>query len=77
MVWVPPAPLVVVWASVQLLPSFEVWILNAVAYALSQVSTTRLMLAEVPRSIRSHCGSLNELDHRVPVRSPSKAAAAL
>ena len=53
----------------------ETWTWNARAYAASQVSTTWQTVVEPPRSTRSHCGSLNALDHRVPVL-PSTAAAA-
>src|SRR5450432_769716 len=60
---------------VQFVPSGEVWIWNAVAYAVSHCSTTWLIDALAPRSTSSHCGSLNALDHRVPVL-PSTAAEA-
>jgi hypothetical protein len=46
-----------------------------VAYAVSQFSTTRSMVAVLPRSTRIHCGSLNWLDQRVP-GLPSTAAEA-
>src|SRR5947209_7293017 len=55
--------------------SVDVWIWNALAYAVSQFSTTRLMEWVEPRSTWIHCGSLNALDHRVPVL-PSVAALA-
>ena len=58
---------------VQFVPSADVWIWNAVAYAVSQSSTTWLIDAVVPRSTSSHCGSLNALDQRVLVL-PSTAA---
>src|SRR6202020_700644 len=60
---------------VQLVLSVEVWIWNAVAYAVSQSRPTWQMLWEEPRSTSSHCGSENALDQRVPVL-PSVAAAA-
>src|SRR5450755_1711991 len=60
---------------VQVVPSGEVWIWNAVAYAASQFSTTWLIDALLPRSTCSHCGSLNALDQRVLVL-PSTAAEA-
>ena len=52
---------------VQVVPSGEVWIWNAVAYAASHCSTTWVTDAVAPRSTCSHCGSLNALDQRVPV----------
>src|ERR1700743_3361813 len=58
---------------VQLVLSVEVWIWNAVAYAVSQSRPTWQMLWEEPRSTSSHCGSENALDQRVPVL-PSTAA---
>src|SRR3954454_12937598 len=60
---------------VQFVPSAEVWTENARAYAVSQFSVTWSMVAVAPRSTRSHWGSLNALDHRVP-GLPSVAAAA-
>ena len=60
---------------VQVVPLAEVWIVKAVAYAASQLSTTRLIVAVPPRSTWSHCGSLNALDQRVPAL-PSTAAEA-
>src|SRR5260370_22512179 len=60
---------------VQFVPSAEVWIWNAVAYAVSQTSVTLQIGWLEPRSTRSHCGSENALDHRVPV-FPSVAAEA-
>src|SRR4051812_10495837 len=59
--------------SVQLAASFETWIRNDRAYAVSQFRTIWLMVAVAPRSTWSHCGSLNALDQRVPVL-PSTAA---
>jgi hypothetical protein len=53
----------------------DVWIWNDLAYAASQFSETELIVAVAPRSTCSHCGSLNALDHRVPVL-PSTAALA-
>jgi hypothetical protein len=70
---VPPVPAVVVCTVVQAVPSAEVWIVKARAYAPSQVRTTRLIAAVEPRSTRIHCGSLNALDQRVP-GLPSTAA---
>src|SRR5690349_1495983 len=52
---------------VHVVPSGDVWIWNAVAYAVSQLRTTWLIVADAPRSTCSHCGSLNALDQRVPV----------
>ena len=71
----PPVPAVVVWTVVQAVPSAEVWIVKARAYAPSQFRTTRLIAADEPRSTWIHCGSLNALDHRVP-GLPSTAAEA-
>ena len=51
---------------VQVTPSGEVWIWNAVADAVSQVSTTWQTLCVEPRSTWSHCGSENCEDQRVP-----------
>src|ERR1700681_4362077 len=58
---------------VQVEPSVEVWIWNAVAYAFSQFRVTWQMDWVEPRSTSSHCGSENALDQRVP-RVPSTAA---
>src|SRR5258705_4619152 len=58
---------------VHVVPSGDVWIWNAVAYAGSHCSTTCVMLADAPRSTWIHCGSVNCDDHRVPV-FPSTAA---
>src|SRR5437660_524294 len=74
-VWMPPVPVVVAKMVVQLVPSGEVCIWKALAKAASQFSTTWLMVWLAPRSIWSHCGSLNVLDHRVVVL-PSTALAA-
>ena len=52
---------------VQFVPSLEVWIWKAVAYAASHCSTTWVMEALEPRSTCSHCGSEKALDQRVPV----------
>jgi hypothetical protein len=52
---------------VHVLPSGEAWIWNDLAYAASQFKTTWVTEALAPRSTCSHCGSLNALDHRVPV----------
>src|ERR1017187_5497509 len=57
---------------VQFVPSGDVWIWKAVAYALSQFKTTWLMTWVAPRSTCSHCGSLEALDQRVD-RFPSTA----
>src|SRR5258708_8004424 len=51
---------------VQFVPSGDVWIWKAVAYAASHCSTTWLIDAVPPTSTCSHCGSLNALDQRVP-----------
>src|SRR5215469_16891393 len=66
-VWLPPVPAVVEKIDVQFVPSVEVWIWNAVAYAVSQSRTTWLMVDTDPRSTCSHCGSEKALDQRVPV----------
>ena len=71
-VCVPPVPVVVEKIVVQLVPSAEVWIWKAVAYAVSQFRTTLLIVWVAPRSTCSHCGSLKALDQRV-VRLPSTA----
>src|SRR6266568_510534 len=60
---------------VQVVASVDTWIWKAVAYAVSQLSTTWLTVADAPRSTCSHCGSEKALDHRVVV-SPSTAALA-
>src|ERR1039457_1252622 len=60
---------------VQVVPSGEVWIWNALPYAVSQFSVTWQIDWVEPRSTCSHCGSENALDQRVPV-FPSVAAAA-
>src|ERR1017187_6042564 len=60
---------------VQVDPSGEVWIWNAVAYAVSQFRVTWQIDWVEPRSTCSHCGSLKALDQRVP-RLPSTAAEA-
>src|SRR5215468_2592059 len=58
----------------QVAASFDTSTWYAVAYAVSQLSTTLLTLAVPPRSTYIHCGSLYALSHRVVVR-PSRAAA--
>ena len=58
---------------VQLLPSGDVWIWKARAYAASHCNWTWVMVAVAPRSTRSHCGSLQALPQRVSDR-PSNAA---
>src|SRR6266849_6519903 len=60
---------------VQVVASLEVWIWNAVAYAVSQVSDTPQTVWVPPRSTWSHCGSLKAEDQRVPVL-PSTALGA-
>src|SRR2546421_8315899 len=65
--WTPPAPVVVVKNVLQFAPSLDVWSWNARPKAASQFNTTRLMECTAPRSTWIHCGSLNPLDHRVPV----------
>src|SRR5581483_12364061 len=72
-VWLPPVPVVVEKMLVQVDPSGEVWIWNALPYAVSQLSTTWQIDWAEPRSTSSHCGSENALDQRVP-RLPSVAA---
>jgi hypothetical protein len=52
----PPVPVVVEKIEVQLVPSLDVWIWNAVAYAASQSRVTWQMLLLEPRSTCSHCG---------------------
>jgi len=66
-VCVPPVPVVVEKIVVQVVPSGEVWIWNAVAYAVSHCKTTWLIEAVAPRSTCSHCGSEKALDQRVLV----------
>src|SRR5689334_14188225 len=60
---------------VHALPSGEVWIWNALAYAASHCSCTEVIVAVPPRSTRNHCGSLQALPQRVDAL-PSKAPAA-
>src|SRR5260370_29607002 len=60
---------------VQVVPSVETWIWNAVAYAVSHSRVTGQIVWLLPRSTSSHCGSEKALDHRVPA-FPSTAAAA-
>src|SRR5580704_3278775 len=74
-VWMPPVPVVVEKMEVQFVPSGDVWIWNALPYAVSQFSLTWQIVWLDPRSTCSHCGSENALDHRVLVL-PSKAAEA-
>src|SRR6266851_2825942 len=74
-VWMPPVPVVVEKIVVQFVPSGDVWIWNAVAYAASHCSTTWVIEALAPRSTCSHCGSENALDQRV-FGFPSTALAA-
>src|SRR6266566_493409 len=74
-VWMPPVPVVVEKMVVQLVLSGDVCIWNAEANAVSQLSTTWLIVSLAPRSIWSHCGSENVLDQRVVVL-PSTALAA-
>src|SRR5260370_41427056 len=71
--WMPPVPVVVEKIEVQFTASGEVWIWNALPYAVSQFSVTRQIAWLDPRSTWSHCGSLKALDQRVPVL-PSTAA---
>src|SRR5260370_1390406 len=70
--WMPPVPVVVEKIEVQFTASGEVWIWNALPYAVSQFSVTRQIAWLDPRSTWSHCGSLKALDQRVPVL-PSNA----
>src|SRR5215467_14689682 len=65
--WVPPVPVVVEKIEVQVVPSAEVWIWNALPYAVSQFRVTWQTDCTEPRSTWSHCGSENALDQRVPV----------
>src|SRR5713101_8958453 len=74
-VCVPPVPVVVEKIEVQVVPSGDVWIWNALPYAASHCRTTWVIEALEPRSTSSHCGSENALDQRVPVL-PSTAAEA-
>src|ERR1700726_3348365 len=60
---------------VQVVPSGEVWIWNAVAYAASQFSVTWQIVWLDPRATSSHCGSENALDQRVPVLPSTTALA--
>src|SRR5215469_3525620 len=71
-VWVPPVPVVVEKIDVQVVASVEVWIWNALPYAVSQCSVTWQTDCTEPRSTCSHCGSENALDQRV-LRLPSTA----
>src|SRR5262249_25500619 len=66
-VCVPPVPVVVEKMLVHVDASAETWIWNPVANAASQVRTTWHTAIDEPRSTCNHCGSLNALDHRVPV----------
>src|SRR5258708_109915 len=74
-VWVPPVPVLVEKIEVQFTASGDVWIWNALPYAVSQFRTTLQICWLDPRSTWSHCGSLKALDQRVPVL-PSTAFAA-
>jgi hypothetical protein len=56
----------VLYIEVQVLPSPEVWSWNALAYAVSQASTTWQIALLAPRSTWIHCGSAARLDQRVP-----------
>src|ERR1017187_10498752 len=58
---------------VQVDPSGEIWIWNALPYAVSQSRMTWQIDWVEPRSTSSHCGSEKALDQRVP-RLPSTAA---
>src|ERR1700676_4341396 len=60
---------------VQVDPSGEVWIWNALPYAASQFRTTWQIDWDEPRSTSSHCGSEKALDQRGP-GLPSTAAEA-
>src|SRR5262245_66451821 len=71
----PPAPVVVEKMGVHVVALAEVWISKARPNAASQRSTTRQTDTAPPRSTCIHCGSLNALDHRVPLL-PSTALAA-
>src|ERR1035438_1437681 len=61
---------------VQVVPPGEVWIWNALPYAVSQFKVTWQIDWVEPRSTSSHCGSEKALDQRVP-RFPSTASAAV
>src|ERR1039457_1396492 len=74
-VWMPPVPVVVEKIGVQFTASGDVWIWNALPYAVSQFRVTWQIDWVEPRSTCSHCGSLKALDQRVP-RLPSTAAEA-
>src|SRR5260370_250743 len=74
-VWMPPVPVVVEKIEVQFVPSGDVWIWNALPYAVSQFSVTWQIDWLDPRSTCSHCGSENALDQRV-FGFPSTAFAA-
>src|SRR5258708_4745911 len=71
-VWVPPVPAVVEKIVVQVALSLETWILNALAYAVSQARVTWQIFETEPTSTLSHCGSDHALDQRVD-RLPSVA----
>src|SRR6202051_1029720 len=71
-VLLPPVPVVVEKIGVQVALSVEVWIWNALPYAVSQFNVTWQTVWTEPRSTSSHCGSEKALDHRV-ARLPSTA----
>src|SRR5258708_35811768 len=73
-VWVPPVPVLVEKIEVQFTASGDVWIWNALPYAVSQFRTTLQICWLDPRSTWSHCGALKALDQRVP-GLPSPAVA--
>src|SRR5262245_7750063 len=69
----PPSPPVTEATSVQGPPAAaEPWILYALPYAASQVSTARVRVTVDPRSTWSHWSLVARLDQRVPVE-PSTA----
>src|SRR4051812_50096947 len=71
----PPAPVVVAYAWVYVLPSVDNWMVNALAYAFSQLIAIRLIEVVAPRSTWNHWLAANALDQRVPLL-PSTAAEA-
>jgi hypothetical protein len=71
----PPSPAVSFASRVHVVPSAEISMRYAVAYAASHASSTLETVALRPRSTRIHCGSLpSALAQRVEA-SPSNALA--
>jgi hypothetical protein len=72
-----PSPVVVEKIVVQLLPSAEVWIWYAVAYAGSHCSTTWLIWAVAPRSTEIQPGSTQPVVELVAQRLAGSLSNAL